>query len=312
MDRQDFGRYKHGEGSFANMAPWHDRSGQFSPFKTAIFGLLFVPALVIGVDYATDNLGPRALNEVIHLIGLWAIRLLMLSLAVTPLRQIWQWPRLIVVRRMLGVAAFVYAVVHLVAYTASLAFKLEMLVVEIVVRIYLTIGFVALLALAALAITSTDGMARRLGGKRWRRLHRLVYPIAIAAVVHHFMQVKADLTEPLLMTGALVWLLAYRLLTRNRSPARPPTGAMLIALTIAVAVVLALGEAGYYLYRFNAPPLRVLSMNLDFSFGPRPVWWVLGTGVAVSVVGMLRVRRAKPSAAVTRAASSVMSRSAGQ
>ena len=109
-------------------------------------------------------LEPRPFNEAIHQFGLWTIRLIFLALAVTPLRQILQWPRLILVRRMIGVAAFAYAITHLTLYTADQMFDLAKVASEIVHRIYLTIGFTAVLGLSALAATSTDGMIRRLGG----------------------------------------------------------------------------------------------------------------------------------------------------
>ena len=173
--------------------PWSDYSGRLSPLKLAVFVALFVPAGWVAFAYGFGLLGARPFNEAIHEIGLWTIRLIFLALAVTPLRQILQWPRLILVRRMIGVAAFAYVLVHFSFYIGEPeAFDLEKVASEIVHRVYLTIGFAALLGLAALAATSTDGMVRRLGGRRWQLLHRLVYAIGVLAVIHYCFQSKLD------------------------------------------------------------------------------------------------------------------------
>lgn len=136
------------------MYPWHDYGGRVSPLKLAVFLALFVPAGWVVLAYACGLLGARPLNEAIHQLGLWTIRLIFLALAVTPLRQILQWPRLLVVRRMIGVAAFAYVLMHFSLYVVSQAFDLGKVASEIALRIYLTIGFTALLSLAALAATA--------------------------------------------------------------------------------------------------------------------------------------------------------------
>ena len=194
------------------MYPWDDYGGRVSPLKLTVFAALFVPAGWVAFAYGFGLLGARPLNEAIHQIGLWTIRLIFLALAVTPLRQLLQWPRLILVRRMIGVAAFAYVLIHFSLYTASQAFDLDKVASEIVHRVYLTIGFTALLGLAALAATSTDGMVRRLGGRRWQLLHRLVYAIGVLAVIHYCFQSKLDLWQPTIMAGLLFWLFGYRLL----------------------------------------------------------------------------------------------------
>src|SRR5436190_23609733 len=136
--------------------PWYDYSRRLSPLKLAVFVALFVPVSWVATAFAFDLLGARPLNEAIHQIGLWTIRLIFIALAITPLRQIWQWPRLILVRRMIGVGAFAYILCHFSLYWVDQAFDVVKIATEIAVRFYLTIGFVALLGLAALAATSTD------------------------------------------------------------------------------------------------------------------------------------------------------------
>jgi sulfoxide reductase heme-binding subunit YedZ len=269
--------------------PWNDYGGRVSPLKLIVFVSLFVPASWVAAAYGLDLLGARPLNEAIHQIGLWTIRLIFLALAVTPLRQLLQWPRLIAVRRMIGVAAFVYAMIHFTLYTADQAFDVGKVASEIALRVYLTIGFTALLGLAALAATSTDGMIRRLGGHRWRRLHQLVYAIGVLAIIHYCFQSKLDLWEPTIMAGLLVWLLAYRLLTWGIGVRGQLPLVWVAGLSLAAALVTALGEAAYFYFAFGADPLRVLGADLSLAVGLRPAAIVLAIGFAITAAGTVRL-----------------------
>jgi sulfoxide reductase heme-binding subunit YedZ len=209
---------------------------------------------------------------------------------VTPLRQALQWPRLALLRRMIGVAAFAYAALHLALYMADQGLEMGKIVGEIVLRFYLTIGFLALAALALLAATSTDGMTRRLGGRRWRRLHLLVYPIAALAVVHHFLQSKANATELLVIAGLYFWLMGYRILGRSRADRRVPLWA-LGALGAVASIGTALAEACYYHLRSGAPIELVLGANASLATGLRPSWIV---GLAAGGVLVAALIRAAP------------------
>ena len=273
--------------------PWNDYSGRLSPLKLTVFVALFLPAAAVIAGYAGGLLGARPLNEAIHEIGLWTIRLIFLALAVTPLRQILQWPRLVLVRRMIGVAAFAYVLLHFGLYAASQGFDLDKVASEIWNRIYLTIGFTALLGLAALAATSTDGMIRRLG-KRWPQLHRLVYVIAVLAVIHYCFQSKLDLWEPTVMAGLLCWLLGYRLL-RWRFGRNGGLGLGWVGvLGAAAALGTALGETAYFWLAFHADPLRVLGADLSLQTGVRPAVIVFAIGAAITAAGGARVAAAPP------------------
>ena len=268
--------------------PWKDHAGRASPLKLAVFIALFAPALWVAVAFALDWLGPRPLNEAIHQLGLWALRLIFIALAITPLRHILQWSQLLTVRRMIGVAAFAYAVGHLGLYGADEAFDLAKVATEIALRIYLTIGFAALIGLAALAATSTDGMIRRLGARRWQRLHRLVYAIALLAVVHYCMQSKLDLWQPTIMAGLFAWLILYRALGR---PVGARTRLSLVgvaALGVAVAVLTASGEAAYFWIAYSADPMLVIAANGSLDTGLRPAVVVLALTEAVAAAGALR------------------------
>lgn len=277
------------------MALWRE-GNRFSPLKAAMLAILFLPALLVGWQYFGDRLGPRALNAATHEIGLWTIRILFVALAVSPLRRLWRWPRLQLVRRMLGVASFAYVILHLFLYTADQGFKLGFVVNEILQRIYLTIGLIGILAMAPLAATSTDRMVRRLGAKRWRRLHLLVFPVAIIALVHFFMQAKLEVAEPTLMAGLFAWLVGWRVVFRNQGPAAEPSLWMVLALGVGATVATVLFEMVYIHLQLGAPMALVLQANLDFYWPLRPGWNVLAITLAVTAIGAVRtllVRRTR-------------------
>lgn len=275
--------------SILQKAPWLER-GRLSVFKAAVFVALFVPGIWTMVDFSRGALGPRPLNAAIHEIGLWTIRFLFLSLAITPWRQIWQAPRLMLVRRMIGVAAFCYVSFHLLMYAGDQAWDLAKVASEIVLRIYLTIGFTALLCLLALAVTSTDAMVKRLGGRNWRRLHWLIYPTALLGVIHHYMQSKVNVDQPLIMSGLLLWLMAYRVWVWARDGQRLKLW-MVALLGVVCGGLTALGEAIYYWIKLNAPIARVLEANLDYEM-LRPAVWVLAITLAVALIGLVRAKAA--------------------
>lgn len=286
----------------AGMFPWVDYGGRFSPLRAVVFAALFAPALYVAVAYNMDWLGARPWTEAIHQIGLWTIRYIFLALAISPARRILNWRRLIEVRRMVGVAAFWYVLVHFSLYVIDEAFDLPKVASEIVLRIYLTIGFTALIGLGVLAATSTDGMVRRLG-RRWQKLHRLVYVIAILAILHFFLQSKSDVWEPIWMAGLYLWLMGWRLLDRAAPRGRSAPLWQIAALDIAASVLTAFGEAVYYWIGVGAPFVRVLEANFSTDIGVRPSWIVLGVSSAVTLAAAVRRLSgpARPSPARNRA-----------
>lgn len=268
--------------------PWLDPRGRFSSFKLGVFLLLLVPAALIAWRYASGALGAEPIEAALHQSGDWAIRLLLVSLAVTPARHLLQWPRLLQVRRMVGVAAFAYAAAHLALYVTDEGFNLAKVASEIALRLYLTLGFLAFLFLAAMALTSFDSMIRRLGARRWKLLHRLVYGVAAVAVVHFFMQTKLDATEPWVIAGLLAWLLAARVLIRRGAL----NGAMgdwwPLALGLIASAGTAIGEALYYRALVGVAPGRMLAANLSIEAGIRPACYVLAICLAAALVIALR------------------------
>lgn len=280
--------------------PWTDRTGRLSVLKLVVFVALFLPGLaaatglVLALVDPAPLVGPfaaRPVTAALHDTGDWAVRFLLLTLCVTPLRRLFGWGRVLQVRRMLGLAVFAYALAHLLLYVAQEHGDLLKVASEIVLRIYLTIGFVALLGLTALAVTSTDGAIRRLGAARWNRLHLLVHPVAVLALVHFFLQSKVDVTQPVLMSGIYLWLAGFRLLDRTplkgAADGRRGRGTAvltLVALAVAAGLATAGVEAGWYALASGVDPLRVLSANLDVALlPPRPAILVVLGGLVVAL-----------------------------
>lgn len=194
---------------------------RFIWIKLLVFVLSLAPAAGLAAALFTGGLGANPVEAITHSTGEWALRFLLLTLAVTPLRRLTGYGSLVRLRRMLGLFAFFYAALHLSTYAAlDQFFDAAAIVKDVVKRPYITAGFLAFVLMAPLAATSTAGMIRRLGGRRWQQLHRLVYPCAIAAVVHFLWLVKADLTEPLLYAGVLTALLGYRVAVWRRPKKR--------------------------------------------------------------------------------------------
>jgi sulfoxide reductase heme-binding subunit YedZ len=266
--------------------PWLDYSGRFSALKAPVFAALFVPGMVTLYWFEADRLGARPLIEANHETGLWGIRLLALALAITPFRQIFAQPRIVLLRRMIGVAAFTYLVIHFCFYVADQKYAVGTVASEIARRFYLTIGFATLLVLLSLAVTSTDGMMRRLR-RRWQTLHRLVYLAAIVGTVHYFIQVKLNVYEPTWFAGIIGWLLIYRLLAHWFGVQRTSSIWALALLSIGVGILTALGEYGYYAIFTGVRAERVWQANFMLRAGLRPGWIVMAFGITVTILATL-------------------------
>ena len=278
----------------ARRAPWQvwrDTAGRLSALRIGTLLGLVTPVTIAVHDFATAGFGARPLNDVIHRTGYWALIFVMVALAVTPLRRIARFNQLVDVRRMIGVGAFVYIAAHLSLFVADQMFDLRKVVTEIALRLYLTIGFVALIGLAALAATSTDGMVRRLGAKRWQRLHALIYAIGLLALIHFFQQTKADVWVPTFVAGLFGWMIGYRLLVKLRRTRDEPPTWILLVLSVAVSALTFVGEAVGIGIAFNVSPLVVLGMAFDFDIHSiRPGWLVLGAGLIVVALDLIRAR----------------------
>ena len=185
----------------------------FRVTKPLVFLLCLLPLahLLAGAfSIAGQGLGANPIEELLHALGRWGLKLLLLTLTITPLRRWTGWNWLIRFRRMLGLFAFFYIVLHFLVYAVlDQGLDLEAIVEDVLKRPYITLGMAGLLMLVPLAVTSTKGMMRRLG-KRWQKLHRLIYVIAVVAVWHFYWQVKLDTLEPILYALVLAGLLGVR------------------------------------------------------------------------------------------------------
>ena len=266
------------------LSPWTDRTGRFSFLKTGTFVLVCVPALLVAIALWRNQLGPLPYKEALHQIGDWTVRFLIATLALTPLQRILMWPKLALIRRMLGVTAFTYALTHFTLYIVNEKFDLVFVASEIVKRIYLTIGFTALVGLCLLAATSTDGALRKLG-RNWKRLHMIVYGIAVLALLHYFMQSKIDVSQATLWSGFFLLLMVYRLAVSYRFALTP---LVLAASALAGALLTALIEFAWYGIATGVDPFRVLKANLVFAYGLRPAVIVLLVGLGVALIPWIK------------------------
>jgi len=198
------------------------RIAPVTALKALIWVLCLLPLARLAWFAQSGGLGANPIEFVIRSLGSWTLTFLLATLSITPLRRLTGWNALVRVRRLLGLFAFFYAVLHFFAYVGlDQFFDLWAIIADIAKRPYVTIGFAALMLLLPLAATSTAAMQRRLGGRRWQRLHRLVYVIGVAGVVHYWWLVKKDITQPALYALILLVLLAARWWWRARrqSPA---------------------------------------------------------------------------------------------
>jgi len=178
--------------------------------KPILFFLLFLPALYLIYAAFTDNLGANPIEELLHETGFWTLTLLMISLSVSPLRKLTGWNKIIQFRRMIGLFSFFYAFLHFGIYLGlDSFFEWSEVVEDLSKRPYITIGFSAFVLLIPLTITSTKGWIRKLG-KKWQKLHKLVYLITILGVIHFWWLVKKDISEPLIFACILLFLFSVR------------------------------------------------------------------------------------------------------
>ena len=184
----------------------------FAWVKAGIFLAALIPFGAIVAAAVSGELGANPVEALIHHFGEWALRLMLVTLAVTPLRRLTGWNQAVRLRRMLGLFAFFYAVLHLATYVVlDRSLLVEELLEDLTERPYIMVGFAAFVMLVPLAATSTNAMIRRIGGRRWRLLHRLAYAAAAAGVVHFWWLVKADVREPFIHAAILAVLLILRL-----------------------------------------------------------------------------------------------------
>lgn len=263
--------------------PWRDRHGRFLRLKAAVLAAVFIPGIVLGYWWANGELGGRPVTEVIHGSGDWAIRFLLISLAITPVARVLNWPRLLLVRRMVGLTALAYALAHLLLYVVDEKWRLGVVASEIALRFYLTIGFVVLLGLVTLGMTSTDAWVRRLG-RWWKRMHRALYVLGVIALLHYFIQSKSNVSEPVYFSGLFAWLMLWRSL-----PMAWQRKEWVLAVLAVVAALASAGiEFAWYALATGINPWRVLAASETLRFGLRPAHYVALTGLGVALLAGAR------------------------
>ncbi len=265
------------------MTPVTDRVGRFSWLKTLTLAGLAAPAVYLAYRYWTFDLGPLPVKEALLVCGLWAVRFLVITLALTPAQRILNWPKLALVRRMTGIGAFSYAALHFTLYIVNSKFDLGFVASEIVLRIYLTIGFVALSGFSLLAATSTDWAVRKLG-KRWKQLHRIVYGIAVLGILHFFMQSKIDVSQATLMAGLFFTLMIYRAAMAWRIKFSAPA---LVLWAVAGSLATAIAEFAWYGLATGVDPWRIAAANLMLAYGLRPAVIVLLSGLGIAGIPLV-------------------------
>ena len=262
----------------ARFLPWTDANGRPSWLKAVTLLLCCLPALLMAYGLLTGTIGGKVITVLLRETGDWAIRFLVISLAVTPLRRITGSAKVMQVRRMLGLTALFYLLAHITLYGIDQKWVWTTIASEIVLRIYLTIGFVALLGMVVLGVTS-NMWSIRLMGEGWHRLHRITYVLALLGLMHYFLQSRLDVSQPTVWSGLFLFAMGCRVLHQRgiSLTALPLTG-----LSVATAALTLGLEYAWYALATGVPAWRVTlaSFSTDML---RPAHIVLGVGLAVAI-----------------------------
>ena len=187
--------------------------------KPVLFILILFPSLLWAYQFVTGNLGVNPIEKLMDELGLMALRLIIITLMITTLSNIKNLKSIVVLRRMIGLFAFYYVSLHFSTYIVLDHFlDIQFIIQDIIKRPFITFGFISFLFLIPLASTSTNNMIKRLGYKLWKKIHYLIYPVAILASMHFYVLVRADKTEPVIYMGIIILLLLHRIFKRLTRP----------------------------------------------------------------------------------------------
>lgn len=280
--------------------PWFDAAGRFSPLKLAMLVFVSLPAVWMAMEFSSGRWDfPSPYVGLIYHSGLWATYLLLASLSVTPLRRILAWGQLAQLRRMLGVACFLYCSLHVLAWFGLRFWDWGALLAELIGRATLWVASASIIVLLALAATSFDSIMRRMGGNRWKKLHRLVYGAAFLAVLHFLMSPGSLQGTPFLMAGGYVWLMGWRLLDKrelgNSAAALASLGLVATGVTIFLQPLWLLT---FQAERNTQTAWEALADNLNpdiwVYLGVPPVWMMLAWTMATTSIAWFRSARTLP------------------
>ena len=191
----------------------------FNHSKPVLFILILFPSLLWAYQFVTGNLGVNPIEKLMDELGLMALRLIIITLMITTLSNIKSLKSIVVLRRMIGLFAFYYVCLHFSTYIVLDHFlDMQFIIQDIIKRPFITFGFISFLFLIPLASTSTNNIIKRLGFKLWKKIHYLIYPVAILASMHFYVLVRADKTEPVIYMGIIILLLLHRIFKRITRP----------------------------------------------------------------------------------------------
>ncbi len=191
----------------------------FNRSKPVLFILILFPSLLWAYQFVTGNLGVNPIEKLMDELGLMALRLIIITLMITTLSNIKPLKSIVVLRRMIGLFSFYYVCLHFSTYIILDHFlDMQFIIQDIIKRPFITFGFISFLFLIPLASTSTNNMIKRLGFKLWKKIHYLIYPVAILASMHFYVLVRADKTEPVIYMGIIILLLLHRIFKRLTRP----------------------------------------------------------------------------------------------
>jgi methionine sulfoxide reductase heme-binding subunit len=264
--------------------PWQDRNNKFSWLKASVFALMFAPGIWLVYQVAAGEFGPVPLGGMTYWSGVWATALLLVALAITPALTITQWGQLIIVRRMIGVAALAYAIAHIIIYFALRFWNFASIAHEMVTRLSLIVASIATIGLIALGATSVDVAVRRMGAKGWQQLHNAIYAITALALVHYLLSPDAY-PEQYLLSAMFFWLMGWRVLNRR---GHGSDASALALLAVSASLFAAFLEAGWLWAYHDYEPLGTLGNNLSLVLGVSPAWKILILGLLIALCAASR------------------------
>jgi sulfoxide reductase heme-binding subunit YedZ len=257
--------------------PWQGRDGKLSWLKTATLGLLMLPGVRFAYQVAAGDFGTFPLSGMVYWSGVWATVILLFALAVTPIAKIIRWPGSIDVRRMAGVTALLYTLVHALIFFAFRSWDPLLILKETLARWSPIVATLSTVGLIILGATSFDAAVRYMGVKGWQWLHNTIYITATLAI-GHVLLVRGVYPEQFILTGIFLWLMIWRMLNRYRLGTDIKA---LVLLTVGSSVLTALLEAGWYWSRRNFDVPGTLRNNFSLTaleIGIPPAWQVLALG----------------------------------
>lgn len=270
--------------------PWRDRQGSLSGARIVALAATALPAAWMIHDWVTGFFGPLPLIGLVYWSGIWAAAMILLTLAVTPIRRLFGWNSLIDARRIVGVSALIYSLIHVVTYFALYRWDWPQIAQDTFTRTSLIVATASLVGLLALGMTSFDEAVRRLGGTRWNALHGMNYGISVLAVAH-FLLSPGIFGMQYVVSGCLFWLLVWRLLRPHGLDER---ALGLVPLSIAAGLFTYLLQTCWLWAYQHVSPWETLEFTFSLDDELAPPWGVLAAGLTVTLASVVLRRGVRP------------------